>query len=153
MICRGIFKTLTLAIGALFISLSASYAIAAECDAAKPNLQIAQPPSSAGLDVAAFSGVWDGTFTLHGKKIDALLCSRLYVSVKDNANAATAICFGSLNGNHPYCDQQAGQFSGGQLSFATTGNQYSAKVTSPGKMMVTAAGVRRENETAFEKEP
>lgn len=105
------------------LAAHAGQTMAAGCDAPKPDLQIAKPSSSTSPAAAAFSGIWSGTLTITSHKRsgnnNALLCMQLHVSVKDNQNAAIALCRGSLTelGRLPGCYPFDAKIDGNRLSF------------------------------------
>lgn len=136
---------------------SAGQAVAAECDAPKPNLQLSEPARSVSPAAAAFQGVWGSTLTItHYSRTGSsnlLLCVKLYVSVKDNRSAAVAFCRGSLQelGRVAECKSfdaaiVDGALSGvGNFTFKPNGsNSLSAQGVQQGSNVPLIAEFRRE---------
>ncbi len=110
------------AVAALAIlAAQASVALADDCDTPKPDFEISKPAASVNQTAATFNGVWRGTWIIAARRGNMLLCTRLYVSVKDDQNALVAYCRASLKdvGRLPVCSSSPieAKIEGGQLSF------------------------------------
>lgn len=123
------------------LTTQAGAALAAECDAPTPSFQVSKPPPSVSPGAAAFNGVWSGTWTINVRNGTLFLCTKLYVSVKDNANASVAYCRGTLKevGRLPECGTWDAHIADGVL---TIGNQ-TFKPSGPNKL--SAQGVQQGN--------
>jgi hypothetical protein len=124
------------AIAALVFCFAGQKALAATCDAPRPNLVISAPPAFVGRDAAAFSGVWAGTWLLQGRRGNRVRqCARIHVEVNDNHNAAVAYCYGSRPDARTLarCDEYRATIRGDQLRFVIRrGSHLSLRLRRPG---------------------
>jgi hypothetical protein len=152
---RAAIAAILFAVGAFL--MGAPHAFAEDCDAPKPDFQIAATPASASPQAASFSGVWGGVWSFTAKGTPVQVCGRLHVSVKDSQSAAVAYCYGSIPQlkSSPKCGTFDAKIDGDVLSFVNGfGSKDSYKLAGTGTLAAKSSKQNGTTDTTeFQKIP